>query len=226
MMILTNAGSVYLKYFIGLIGLILGGALLSILFEPNDTELSEDFVENPDTVVVRPQKPMQPMKPLKRANPVVDTRRVDPSELEKIAKSKFDHIREVQTAHFDEYYDKVTSGWDSRMAELFMNELGLNQEDLTFYFELKNQFENKKMQAFKDYHEQKFQQHGDDYRYELNDDELTFAIDEIKNDYSEQLREKIGEDHYRQYKDALATYNKDLVEMGKGRSGPKIFVEF
>lgn len=171
---------------------------------------------------------VQNKKPMNRIRPPVkiEERKMSPGQAIDVAKNTNDKIREVQMQHFDEVYEQVTSGWDRNMADLFLQKLKLTQEDLTYYYELKNQFESQKMETFKDFHEAKFEQFGQDYKYDQQDDELQMAIDELKGDFTERLREKIGEDNYRAYSDSLANYNKKIVDKSEGRTGPKILVEF
>ena len=191
-----------------------------------DSDLSEDIQVSSSREITLDK--VRKIKPIGRIKPPVkiEERKMSPEQTMKVVESTKDKIREVQMQHFDEVYEQVTSGWDSNMADLFLKKLNLTQQDLSYYYELKNKYESQKMETFKDFHEAKFEQFGQDYKYDQQDEELQMAIDEIKSDFTEQLREKIGEDNYRAYVDSLTSYNKKLIEKSEGRTGPKILVEF
>ncbi len=216
-----------MKIFLGIAGLVVIAVVLSFFFGGEETEINEEpeakKVETKALDEVRKIKPMG--RSFLKQKPS-EKKEISPEIVKRIVEDTKDKIREVQMAHFDDYYEKVTSGWDSSIADLFLQKLNLNQEDLTYYFELKNQFESKKMETFKEFHEAKFEEFGEGYRYDQTDDELKMNIEELKNEYAELLREKIGEDNYRQYQDSLADYNKKIIQNSEGRTGPRILVEF
>lgn len=205
-------------------------AIVITYFMSSDEEIETDMARDLEVSasIHTALDKVQNKKPINRIRPPVkiEERKMSPGQAIDVAKNTNDKIREVQMQHFDEVYEQVTSGWDRNMADLFLQKLKLTQEDLTYYYELKNQFESQKMETFKDFHEAKFEQFGQDYKYDQQDDELQIAIDELKGDFTERLREKIGEDNYRAYSDSLANYNKKIVDKSEGRTGPKILVEF
>lgn len=136
-----------------------------------------------------------------------------------------ERMKSLQGKSFDDYYNEVTNGWDSTIANLFLSELKLDKEDLAYYFDLKTQFDNKKLEIFKSFHEKKLKEFGEDYKFDQTSDEMNYIIEELRADFHEQLRGKIGEDHFRRYQDVLADYNRDIVKKSEGRTGPRILVE-
>lgn len=116
--------------------------------------------------------------------------------------SKIDRIESV--------FDGIQKQWSKDVADLFLDQLSLDQNHLNKYFELKEDYENERLELFQEYHEEMVAKHGEEYVFHLTDLETSPKINELNLNYRDQLREVIGDENYTRYLELKDNFNRKI----------------
>ncbi len=109
----------------------------------------------------------------------------------------------------DKRLTKYEEEWDERMKDLFIKDLGLSVTDYNDYTVMRDGFEEDRLEAFEEFHNEMARKHGNHYRYppslEMDDNDR-----KLKEDYLNLFRKRFGEEAYRQYINTLESYNDTI----------------
>ena len=122
----------------------------------------------------------------------------------------------TQDKNFDEY-DQNDRNWLRKIENI------LSASDYEFYLDIRNKNEEEKMKAYKEFHEYLRQKHGDNFSYNISEDQ-SIREKEINTKYTRELLKRIGEEKFKQYLQARDQFNEELQRQSK--NGHALIVEF
>ncbi len=114
-------------------------------------------------------------------------------------------------------FDKVEAEWLTKMSSL------LSENENLFYLDLRTRNDEEKMSAYKEYHEYLRQKHGDNYSYNISEDQ-TIRERDINTKYAKELLKKIGEQKFKSYLEMKDQFNEKLQK--KSPDGNALIIEF
>lgn len=110
-------------------------------------------------------------------------------------------------------FDEVEQEWQSDMERLIRQDLGLSEEVLERYYELRDDYDEAKLMAFEDYHQKMIDQHGEDYAFNPSVQMEDFD-NNVLPQYIEQLEKLIGQDGVRKYIQMKDEFNQRIRKKG------------
>jgi hypothetical protein len=116
-----------------------------------------------------------------------------------------------------EEYDQNEKAWLGKI------ELLLGENDFQYYTDLREKNDQEKMQAYKEFHEYLRQKHGDNFSYNISEDQSVREKD-INTKYTRMLLKKIGEEKFKMYLKTRDEYNEELQKQSK--DGQALVFEF
>lgn len=125
-------------------------------------------------------------------------------------------IVKTEDANFSRY-DQIEKAWLSQAQNI------LGNNDFQFYQDLRNQNDEEKMQAYKEFHDYLRKKHGDNFSYHISEDQ-SVREKAINTKYTQVLIKRIGEERFKQYLKARDQFNEDLQR--KAKDGHAIIIEF
>ena len=133
-------------------------------------------------------------------------------------------LSDEEIEKLEDYFEKVEKDWGDRMERLFVQELGLSRDDLMEYHKMRAGFEQDKLAAFEEFHEQMLEKHGEKYTYSPSREEEEFEK-QIREKYSQALRKRIGEDRFERWSQEREAFNEQLARDADSQMG-RIRIEF
>jgi len=121
-------------------------------------------------------------------------------------------LTEDQMIKLEAYFEKVEKDWSDKMNQLFVKELGLEAKVLQEYWKMREGYEQDKLDAFEEFHEEMIEKYGDSYTYKPSEEEQLFSA-KVRQRYDQALVKLIGEDAYSKYLEARDQYNRELSEV-------------
>lgn len=121
-------------------------------------------------------------------------------------------MTEEQMIKLEEYFEKVEKNWADRMNQLFNRELGLEPKALEEYYKMREGYEQDKLDAFEDFHEEMIEKYGEAYSYKPSEEEKLFT-EKVRGRYDQALIKLIGEEAYQRYLEAKDQFNRELAEV-------------
>lgn len=144
---------------------------------------------------------------------------------EPVEKKVEDVEPEVNKEFSEEELDKISNfiegietGWRDRITNLFLDELGLPEETLQSYFDIRDRYEQEKLTAYEDFHEDMLSKYGDEYSFNPTEDEDLYD-GEILDRYFNQIRDLLGADNFKPYLYALDEYNESIKKGATAETG-------
>ena len=121
-------------------------------------------------------------------------------------------LTEDQMIKLEAYFEKVEKDWSDKMNQLFVKELGLEAKVLQEYWKMREGYEQDKLDAFEEFHEEMIEKYGDSYTYKPSEEEQLFSA-KVRQRYDQALVKLIGEDAYSKYLEVKDQYNRELSEV-------------
>lgn len=121
-------------------------------------------------------------------------------------------MTEEQMQKLEAYFEKVEKDWADRMNQLFVRELSLDSQKLTEYFKMREGYEQDKLDAFEDFHEEMIEKYGENYSYKPSEEEKLFTA-KVRERYEAALIKLIGEEAYTRYIEVRDQFNRELSEI-------------
>lgn len=121
-------------------------------------------------------------------------------------------LTEDQMIKLEAYFEKVEKDWSDKMNQLFVKELGLEAKVLQEYWKMREGYEQDKLDAFEEFHEEMIEKYGDSYTYKPSEEEQLFSA-KVRQRYDQALVKLIGEDAYSKYLEVRDQYNRELSEV-------------
>ncbi len=118
-------------------------------------------------------------------------------------------LTEEEMEELEEYFEKIEEDWADQLKQLFKNELQLSSETMDQYEDLREGFEEEKLAAFQEYHEQMVAKHGENYAYRPSEDEKIFEK-KVLDEYYDRLRKLLGDEAYNRYKEVRERFNERI----------------
>ena len=118
-------------------------------------------------------------------------------------------LTEEEMEELEEYFEKIEEDWGETLEQLFKQELQLTKETIEQYDDLREGFEEEKLAAFQEYHEQMVAKHGDNYAYRPSLDEKIFEK-KVLDEYYDRLRKILGDDAYSRYSEVRERFNERI----------------
>lgn len=125
-------------------------------------------------------------------------------------------IVKVQDHNFEEF-DKSEKLWLSEIENI------LGHNDFDFYLDLRNKNEEEKMSAYKEFHDYLRQKNGDNFSYNISEDQ-SVREKEINTKNTRELLKRIGEEKFKMYLKARDQFNEQLLR--KSQDGSALIIEF
>ena len=120
-------------------------------------------------------------------------------------------MTEEQMVKLEEYFEKVEKDWSDRMNQLFNKELGLQPKALEEYYKMREGYEQDKLDAFEDFHEEMIEKYGETYSYKPSEEEKLFT-EKVRERYDQALIKLVGEEAYQRYLETRDQFNRELSE--------------
>lgn len=121
-------------------------------------------------------------------------------------------MTEEQMVKLEEYFEKVEKDWSDRMNQLFSKDLGLEPKALEEYYKMREGYEQDKLDAFEDFHEEMIEKYGENYSYKPSEEEKLFT-EKVRERYDQALIKLIGEEAYQRYLETRDQFNRELAEV-------------
>tara|TARA_R110000868_G_scaffold132381_9_gene343353 strand:- start:6396 stop:7031 length:636 start_codon:yes stop_codon:yes gene_type:complete len=121
-------------------------------------------------------------------------------------------LSEDQMIKLEAYFEKVEKDWSDRMNQLFVRELGLEAKVLQEYWKMRDGYEQDKLDAFEDFHEEMIEKYGESYTYKPSEEEQLFAA-KVREKYDEALLKLVGQDNYMKIVEVRDQFNRELAEV-------------
>ncbi|MBH47345.1 MAG: hypothetical protein CME71_04150 [Halobacteriovorax sp.] len=121
-------------------------------------------------------------------------------------------LSEDQMIKLEAYFEKVEKDWSDRMNQLFVRELGLEAKVLQEYWKMRDGYEQDKLDAFEDFHEEMIEKYGESYTYKPSEEEQLFAA-KVREKYDEALLKLVGQDNYMKIVEVRDQFNRELSEV-------------
>lgn len=118
--------------------------------------------------------------------------------------------------NFDEY-DKNEQEWLSKIENI------LGQNDYEYYLDLRKKNDEEKMKAYKEFHDYLRQKHGDNFSYNISEDQ-GIREKEINTRNTRDLLNRIGEEKFKLYLKTRDEFNAELLK--KSENGSALVIEF
>lgn len=110
-------------------------------------------------------------------------------------------------------FEEVEQEWHSKMERLIRQDLGLSDEAVERYHELRDDYDEAKLMAFEDYHQKMIDQHGEDYAFNPSVQMEDFD-NNVLPQYLKQLEKLIGQEGVRKYTQMKDEFNQEIREEG------------
>lgn len=133
-------------------------------------------------------------------------------------------LTEEEMEKLDEYYDQVEEEWDKSMKNLFVAEFGMTEDDFNDYLKMREGYEDDRLDAFQDFHEQMVEKYGDNYTFSPSEDMKTFE-GKLKQDYQDLLRKKIGDENFKRYLEVQDEFN-ERIRREQEKDVPPLLIEY
>ena len=118
-------------------------------------------------------------------------------------------LTEEEMEELEEYFEKIEEEWADQLKQLFKNELQISDEVMEQYEDLREGFEEEKLAAFQEYHEQMVAKHGENYAYRPSADEKVFEK-KVLDEYYDRLRKLLGDESYNRYVEVRERFNERI----------------
>lgn len=121
-------------------------------------------------------------------------------------------LTEDQMIKLEAYFEKVEKDWSDRMNQLFVKEMGLEARVLQEYWKMREGYEQDKLDAFEDFHEEMIEKYGENYTYKPSEEEQLFSA-KVRQRYDQALQKLVGEEAYTKYMEVRDQFNRELTEV-------------
>jgi uncharacterized short protein YbdD (DUF466 family) len=125
-------------------------------------------------------------------------------------------IIKTEDKNFAEY-DQNEKEWLTRIENI------LGENDYQYYVGLRNKNEEEKMKAYKEFHDYLRQKNGDNFSYNISEDQ-SIREKEINTKYTREFLKHIGEEKFKSYLKVRDEFNAELQR--KSKNGSALVVEF
>ena len=125
-------------------------------------------------------------------------------------------VIKTQDKNFDEY-EKNEQEWLGKIENI------LSQNDYEYYLDLRKKNDEEKMKAYKEFHDYLRQKHGDNFSYNISEDQ-SIREKEINTRNTRELLKRIGEEKFKLYLQARDQFNAELLK--KSENGSALIIEF
>lgn len=133
-------------------------------------------------------------------------------------------LTEEEMEELDEYFDQVEEEWESKVKDLFINQMGMTQEDVDDYYKMKEGYEEDKVEIYQEFHEEMVAKHGDSYQFKPSEEMSSFEK-KLREDYQNAFRKRIGEENYKLYLETIDSFN-ERVRREQKPEYPALHLEF
>lgn len=121
-------------------------------------------------------------------------------------------LTEEQMLKLEAYFEKVEKDWSERINQLMVRELELEPKVVEEYYKMREGFEQDKLDAFEDFHEEMIEKYGENYTYRPSEEEQMFSA-KVRERYDQALVKLIGQDNYVRYLEMRDQFNRELAEV-------------
>jgi hypothetical protein len=122
----------------------------------------------------------------------------------------------TQDTNFEKF-DQVEKEWLIRIEKL------LGRSNFEYYSDLRSKNEEEKMKAYKEFHEYLRLKHGDNFSYNISEDQ-SVREKEVNTKYTRLLLTKIGEEKFKEYLIIRDHFNEE--QQRKDQDGNALVIEF
>ncbi len=121
-------------------------------------------------------------------------------------------LTEEQMIKLETHFEKVEKDWSDRINQLMGRELGLAPKVIEEYWKMRKGYEQDKLDAFEDFHEEMIEKYGENYSYRPSEEEQMFSA-KVRERYDQALVKLIGQDAYVRYLEVRDQFNRELSEV-------------
>lgn len=133
-----------------------------------------------------------------------------------VSTKKTSSLENPQDKNFDEY-DKNDKIWLGKVQNV------LSRNEFEFYQGLRSNNEEEKMQAYQEFHDYLRQKHGDNFSYNISEDQ-SIREKQINAKYTQEFLKKIGPDKFKLYLNMRDQFNEE--QQRKSKDGNALIIEF
>lgn len=159
----------------------------------NEVVIDSDTVSNAD----------KNAPPSLKVNKTVTTA---PNAFSKVGEVK-SRVHETPDEKFEEF-DKLEKVWLSKVQVI------VGEKNYPLYLDMRNRNEKEKMQAYKEYHDYLRQKYGDNFSYNISEDQ-SIREKQINQRYLKELLKLIGPVQFKQYTEARDLFNESMRRQNK-----------
>ena len=126
-----------------------------------------------------------------------------------IAADENTFVSDDELDRIEAQFEELEKNWSSKMTDLITEELGLPKETLEQYRQLRDEYEERKVEALEEYHEYMEEKYGENYNFDPKNSPEPFE-NNVKSLFEEQLKSMLGQDGYSRYSEMRERFNEDL----------------
>ncbi|GEM_PF-2908237 len=125
-------------------------------------------------------------------------------------------LTEEEMDKMDELFESYEEGWDKKMREVMITDLGLSEDDYGDYLKMRDGYEEDRLETFEEFHKKMAIEKGPHYSYSPTQEMMDFD-DKLRKEYLDLYRKRFGESAFVKYYNALDSYNTEI----RKKSDPK-----
>lgn len=118
-------------------------------------------------------------------------------------------LSDEEIAEFEEYFEEVEKNWATQIETLFVGEFSLGEDAMEKYMNIRDAYEEEKMIAFQEFHEQMVAKYGENYSYRPTADMESFE-NKVEGIYLEKMEHFLGKENFLRYQEIKREFNQRL----------------
>ncbi len=130
-----------------------------------------------------------------------------------------------ESDELDGFYEKIEKDWAREIESFFIEKQGLSMREFADYKVLRGEYSIEKERAVENFHLQMRDQYGEEYRY-TESDELEVFESQSHANFSERLRNILGEENFEYYLKLREDYNEGIRKKQDPTHGPVVLIYF
>jgi uncharacterized protein YnzC (UPF0291/DUF896 family) len=118
-------------------------------------------------------------------------------------------LTEEEMDKMDKLFESYEEGWDKKMREVMINDLGLSEDDYGDYLKMRDGYEEDRLEAFEEFHKKMALEKGPHYNYSPTQEMMDFD-GKLRKEYLDLYRKRFGESAFVKYYNALESFNTEI----------------
>ena len=179
-----------------------------VIVERVSSKLSSKRLSSPPPVKKEsfPQVETEVLKPIEEEKNESKALNQEDSELEEIGT-----MTEEEVDKLEAYFDGVEKNWKKKMADFIRLDLGFSEGAVEEYEELRDEYEEEKISAMEEFHEQMEEKYGESYLLEPHQEQEYFQ-NKVQGKYFDKVKKLFGEEGFDRYLEVIGDYNEKIKE--------------